>query len=66
ELVPGYRSKFRRRRDLAAERLSEIAGMSCRRCDAGFYLFPHIAGDDIGDAELDEALDRIGRLGIVA
>ncbi|MFI5015715.1 MAG: pyridoxal phosphate-dependent aminotransferase, partial [Hyphomicrobiales bacterium] len=46
ELVPGYRSKFRRRRDLAAERLSEIAGMSCRRCDAGFYLFPHIAGDD--------------------
>jgi aspartate/methionine/tyrosine aminotransferase len=100
EIVPSYRAMFLSRRDLAASRLGKVAGMSCRRPDAGFYLFPEIAGDDKatakrwldegnvavlpgsafgpagaghlrlsltpGDAELDEALGVIERLGIAA
>jgi aspartate/methionine/tyrosine aminotransferase len=56
ELVPAYRSLFRRRRDLAARRLSAMDGFACKPADAGFYLFPRIAGDDVATAKrwLDE------------
>ena len=100
ELVPGYRRMFRRRLDLAAERLSTVDGITCRRPDATFYLFPSVAADDVevarrwletinvatlpgsffgpagaghlrlsltcSETDLDEALDRIARVGIAA
>ncbi|MBV9520347.1 MAG: pyridoxal phosphate-dependent aminotransferase [Hyphomicrobiales bacterium] len=100
ELVPGYRRMFRRRLDLAAERLSQVDGISCKPPEATFYLFPSVAADDVevarrwleeinvatlpgssfgpagaghvrlsltcSEADLDEALDRISRLGIAA
>jgi aspartate/methionine/tyrosine aminotransferase len=99
ELVPVYRSRFRGRRDLAARRLSAIEGFACEPADAGFYLFPRLAGDDVAtakrwldegdvavlpgsafgatgaghlrlsltapDADIEEALARISRIGIV-
>jgi len=100
ELVPGYRALFRRRRDHAAKHLATLAGIACEPAEAGFYLFPGIAGDDVAtaklwldegdvavlpgsafgpagaghlrlsltpdDADIAEALGRMGRLGIVA
>jgi aspartate aminotransferase len=100
QIVPSYRSLFRRRRDLAVERMSRITGVSCAPSEAGFYLFPRIDGDDVAtakawledgdvavlpgsafgasgarhlrlsltpcDAELDEALARVARIGIVS
>jgi aspartate/methionine/tyrosine aminotransferase len=100
ELVPGYRRMFRRRLDLAAERLSAVDGIICRRPEASFYLFPSVAADDVevarhwleniavatlpgssfgpagarhvrlsvtcSETDLDEALDRITRVGIAA
>ena len=100
ELVPAYRRMFSRRLDRAAERLSEVAGISCRRPQASFYLFPSVAADDVevarhwlekinvatlpgssfgpagaghlrlsltcSETDLDEALDRIARVGIAA
>ena len=100
ELVPGYRRMFRHRLDLAAERLSAVDGIACRRPDATFYLFPSVAADDVevagrwletinvatlpgsffgpagaghlrlsltcSETDLDEALDRIARVGIAA
>ena len=46
ELVPGYRAMFRARQTYAAARLSAMPGLSCALPDAGFYLFPAVAGDD--------------------
>lgn len=100
ELVPGYRRMFRHRLDLAAERLSAVDGITCRRPEATFYLFPSVAADDVevarrwletinvatlpgssfgpagaghlrlsltcSETDLDEALDRIARVGIAA
>jgi aspartate/methionine/tyrosine aminotransferase len=100
ELVPGYRRMFRHRLDLAAERLSAVDGITCRRPEATFYLFPSVAADDVevahrwletidvatlpgssfgpagaghlrlsltcSETDLDEALDRIARVGVAA
>ena len=51
-LVPGYRALFRRRRDHAAKHLATLAGIACEPAEAGFYLFPGIAGDDVATAKL--------------
>ncbi len=52
EIVPAYRALFRRRRDLAARRLAGLEGFVCEPADAGFYLFPEIAGDETATAKL--------------
>ena len=46
ELVPAYRTLFRARQEYAAARLSALPGIHCPLPDAGFYLFPTVAGDD--------------------
>jgi aspartate/methionine/tyrosine aminotransferase len=46
ELVPRYRALFRERQEYAARRLAEVPGIRCSLPDAGFYLFPAVAGDD--------------------
>jgi aspartate/methionine/tyrosine aminotransferase len=56
ELVPRYRRLFRARLERAAPRLDAIEGVSSALPDAGFYLFPSVAGDDVAIARrwLDE------------
>ena len=100
ELVPGYRSMFRQRLELASRRLSAVDGIRCRPPEATFYLFPSIEADDVEvarrwleeidvatlpgssfgpagarhlrlsltcpQADLEEALDRISRVGVAA
>ena len=46
ELVPQYRAMFRARQVYAAERLNAVPGVTCALPDAGFYLFPAVAGSD--------------------
>lgn len=46
EVVEGYISEFRRRRDVAANRLNKVQGIHCNPPPATFYLFPSIKGDD--------------------
>lgn len=46
DLVPGYRALFRTRQEYAASRLSALPGIDCPLPDAGFYLFPSVAGAD--------------------
>jgi aspartate/methionine/tyrosine aminotransferase len=100
ELVPGYRDLFHRRIHHAAQRLSQVEGITCEASDATFYLFPKISGNDVATAkrwldeeniavlpgssfgpsgagylrlsltvsnsDLDQALARIARVGVVA
>ena len=100
ELVPAYRSMFRKRLETAATRLSAVPGIDCKLPPATFYLFPSVAAPDpdvarrwldeidvatvpgssfgrggvghlrmsltCSDRELDDALDRIARIGIAA
>jgi len=56
ELVPRYRAMFRARQAFAAERLDAMPGLACALPDAGFYLFPRVADDDVAQAAcwLDE------------
>jgi len=46
ELVPQYRSLFRKRLERTVDVLSTIDGIECHMSDATFYLFPKVAGDD--------------------
>ncbi len=46
EVVPRYRALFRARQEYAAGRLDGAPGLRCPLPDAGFYLFPAVAGDD--------------------
>jgi len=46
EVVPRYRALFRARQEYAAGRLDGAPGIQCPLPDAGFYLFPTVAGDD--------------------
>jgi aspartate aminotransferase len=98
ELVPGYRTMFRRRLERLAARLVSQPGIRCSVPDATFYLFAAVDTEDIGlarfwldaidvavlpgssfgaagaghvrfsatcsDADLEEALDRIARVGL--
>jgi aspartate aminotransferase len=50
ELVPTYRAMFRRRLELAVDRLAGVKGLACAIPDAGFFLFPRVEGDDIAIA----------------
>jgi aspartate/methionine/tyrosine aminotransferase len=56
EIIPAYRARFRARIDRALGRLTGVAGLSCAPPEAGFFLFPRVAGDDvqIARAWLDE------------
>ncbi len=56
ELVPRFRAMFRARQVFAAERLAAMPGFACALPDAGFYLFPRVADDDVAQAArwLDE------------
>jgi aspartate aminotransferase len=47
ELLPGYRALFRSRIECATQALEGIDGLTCSVPEAGFFLFPSIAGDDI-------------------
>ena len=47
ELLPRHRALFRRRLDRAAEALKGVDGLSCTVPDAGFFLFPSVAADDV-------------------
>jgi aspartate aminotransferase len=58
ELVPRHRQLFRGRLERAAPRLDRVAGISCTLPDAGFYLFPRVAGDDVAIAR--RWLDELG------
>jgi aspartate aminotransferase len=49
ELVPTYRRLFRERQLLAVVRLN-AAGVRCALPGAGFYVFPHVGGDDVAIA----------------
>lgn len=40
--IPAMRRTFRRRRDLIAERLNALPGVSCPRPDGAFYVFPDV------------------------
>jgi aspartate aminotransferase len=56
ELLPQFRGLFRARLDSAVARLASTEGLTCQRPDAGFFLFPRVAGDDVAIARrwLDE------------
>lgn len=47
ELLPGYRAIFRARLERAIDALRDVPGLSCTMPDAGFFLFPSVAGDDV-------------------
>ena len=56
ELLPRYRAVFRKRLETACAAIDSIDGISCAMPDAGFFLFPKVAGDDVAVARrwLDE------------
>ena len=56
ELLPIYRGVFRVRLDRASAVLDAVDGISCTVPDAGFFLFPQVAGDEVAIARrwLDE------------
>ncbi|MGQ0649223.1 MAG: pyridoxal phosphate-dependent aminotransferase [Gemmatimonadaceae bacterium] len=50
ELLPQYRAQFHGRVIKAAAALDAIEGLSIVAPDAGFFLFPHVGGDDVAIA----------------
>ncbi|MCC6195159.1 MAG: pyridoxal phosphate-dependent aminotransferase [Burkholderiales bacterium] len=44
DFLPGRVASFEARRNLMVERLNGIAGLSCRRPEGAFYVFPSCAG----------------------
>lgn len=46
DLLPKFRDVFRRRIARAVEALALVGGIECQAPDAGFFLFPAVAGDD--------------------
>jgi aspartate/methionine/tyrosine aminotransferase len=58
ELLPLYRDRFSARLDRASDALSDVPGVTCSRPDAGFFLFPKVAGDEVAIAR--QWLDEIG------
>jgi aspartate aminotransferase len=56
ELLPNYRVVFRKRLETACAAIASIDGFSCSMPDAGVFLFPAVAGDDVAIARrwLDE------------
>ncbi len=42
--LPGWRESFRQRRDLVLNRLNAMPGITCRKPEGAFYLYPSCAG----------------------
>ncbi|HBT22126.1 MAG TPA: aspartate aminotransferase, partial [Verrucomicrobiales bacterium] len=49
-------TEFNKRRSYAADRLNNMAGVSCVNSRGAFYLFPNIAGTGLKSAEFCERL----------
>ena len=50
ELLPCYREMFRARVARATEGLQGVEGLLCTMPSAGFFLFPHVDGDEVAIA----------------
>ncbi len=50
ELLPRYREMFRARVARATEGLQGVEGLLCTMPSAGFFLFPHVDGDEVAIA----------------
>jgi aspartate/methionine/tyrosine aminotransferase len=57
-------AEFRRRRDAIVEGLEAISGISCRRPQGAFYVFPNITGTGRSSAEFAD--DLLARHGVAA
>jgi aspartate/methionine/tyrosine aminotransferase len=58
ELLPAYRATFSARLNEAVDALGTVEGLTCSRPDAGFFLFPGVAGDEVAIAR--RWLDELG------
>lgn len=56
EAVDAMLEEFRVRRDFIVDRLNTIKGITCKKPQGAFYVFPNITGTGLGSEELAEYL----------